>query len=47
MNVQLFLVAVLEVDKAQKSYIKINSLKLKLTRVGGHPLHINSKESDY
>jgi len=32
MKVQLFLTAVLEVNKAQKSYIKINSLKLQLNR---------------
>jgi len=40
MKVQLFLVAVLETNKAQKSYIKISSLKLKLTRVRWPPLHI-------
>jgi len=33
MKVQLFLVAVLEAYKAQKSCIKINSFIIKLTRV--------------
>jgi len=37
MKVQLFLVAVLEVNKAQKCCIKINSSKLKLTRIRWAP----------
>jgi len=44
MKVQLFPVAVLEVNKPQKSYIDINSLKSKPTRVRWWPpsLHIKS-----
>jgi len=33
MKVQLFLVAILEVNKAQNSFMTINYLKLKFTRI--------------